>query len=84
MHIFDVTKFYAKVTFCIQSISKALFKIVFLFETIFIFPQHSLSHEIGMVYPDCYWLSAYQLPFMGLSTLLQLGAWEFLSMVIIF
>ena len=35
-----------------------------------------------MIYPDCYWLSAYLLPFVGMSTLLQLGAWNFLSMAI--
>ena len=78
----DVTRFCAMLTFCINLIVKELFKIVFLLETIFIFPQHSLSHEACMVYLDCYWLSAYQLPFVGVSTLLQLGAWNFLSMVI--
>ena len=35
-----------------------------------------------MIYPDCYWLSAYWLPFVGMSTLIQLGAWSFLSMAI--
>ena len=35
-----------------------------------------------MIYLDCYWLSAYLLPFVGVSTLLQLGAWNFLSMAI--
>ena len=69
-------------TFCINLILKELFKIVFLLETFFIFPQHSLSCEACMVYPDCYWLSTYQLPFVGMFTLLQLGAWNFLSMVI--
>ena len=78
----DVTRFYAMLTFCINLIVKELFKIVFLLETIFILPQHSLSREACMVYPDCYWLSTYQLPFMGVSTLLQLGAWNFLSMAI--
>ena len=69
-------------TFCIHSIINELFKIVFLFETTFIFPQHSLSREVCMIYPDCYWLSAYLLPFVGVSTLLWLGAWKFLSMAI--
>ena len=35
-----------------------------------------------MIYPDCYWLNAHMLPFVGVSTLLWLGAWNFLSMVI--
>ena len=35
-----------------------------------------------MIYPDCYWLSPYQLLIVGMSTLLQLGAWNFLSMAI--
>ena len=35
-----------------------------------------------MIYPDCYWPSAYQLLIVGMSTLLQLGAWNFLSMAI--
>ena len=35
-----------------------------------------------MIYPDCYWLSAYLLPFLGMSTPLWLGAWNFLSMAI--
>ena len=78
----DVTRFYAMLTFCINLISKELFKIFFLLETIFIFPQHSLSCEVCMIYPDCYWLSAYCLPFVGMSTLIQLGAWNFLSMAI--
>ena len=69
-------------TFCINLISKELFKTIFLLETIFIFPQHSLSHEVCMIYPDCYWLSAYRLPFVGVSTLIQLGAWSFLSIPI--
>ena len=75
----NVTKFYAILTFCINSIVNELFKIVFLFETIFIFPQHSPSCEVCMIYPDCYWLSAYHLPFVGVSTPLWLGAWDFLS-----
>ena len=69
-------------TFCICSISNMLFKIVFLFETTFIFPQHYLSHEVCMVYLASYWLSAYLLPFVGMSTLLWLGAWNFLPMAI--
>ena len=80
----DVTKFYAMLTFCINSIAIELLKIVFLFETTFIFPQHYLSREVCMIYLDCYWLRAYLLPFMGMSTLLWLGAWNFLSMAIIF
>ena len=55
-------------TFCINSIGNKLFKIVFLFETIFIFPQHYLSCEACMIYPDSYWLSAYLLPFVGVFT----------------
>ena len=78
----DVTRFYAMLTFCINSISKELFKIVFLLETIFIFPEHSLLHEVCMIYLNCYWLSTYGLPFVGVSTLIQLGAWSFLSMAI--
>ena len=78
----DVTRFYAMLTFYINSIANELFKIIFLFETTFIFPQHSLSREVCMIYPDCYWLSTYLLPFMGVSTPLWLGAWNFLSMAI--
>ena len=51
----------------------------YLFETIFIFPQHSPSCEACMIYPDSYWLNAYQLPFVGVSIPLWLGAWDFLS-----
>ena len=80
----DVTKFYAMLTFCINLIGNKLFKIVFLFETTFIFPQHYFSREVCMIYPDCYWLSTYLLPFVGVSTLLWFGAWNFLSMAIIF
>ena len=80
----DVTKFYAMLTFSINSIAIELLKIAFLFETTFIFPQHYLSREVCMIYPDCYWLIAYLLPFVGVSTLLWLGAWNFLSMAIIF
>ena len=75
----DVTRFYAMLTFCINLLVNELFKIVFLFETTFIFPQHSHSREVCMIYPDCYWLNAYLLPFMGVSTPLWLGAWNFLS-----
>ena len=78
----NVTKFYAMFTFCINSIDNELFKIVFLLKTTFIFSWHSLSHEVCMIYPDSYWLSAYLLPFVGMSTLLWLGAWNFLSMAI--
>ena len=58
----DVTKFYAILTFCINSIGNKLLKIVFLFETTFIFPQHYLSREVCMIYPDFYWLSTYPYP----------------------
>ena len=68
--------------FCITLIGNKLFKIVFLFETTFIFPQHYLSPEVCMIYPDSYWLNAYLLPFVGVSTPLWLGTWDFLSMVI--
>ena len=78
----DVTKFYAMLTFCITSIGNKLFKIVFLFETIYIFPQHYLSCEVCMIYPDSYWLSAYLLRFVGVSIPLWFGAWNFLSMAI--
>ena len=78
----DVTRFYAMLTFCITLISNELFKIVFLFETTFIFPQHYLSREVCMIYPDSYWLGTYLLPFVGMSTTLWLGAWDFLSMAI--
>ena len=77
-----VTKFYTMLTFCINSISNMLFKIVFLFETTFIFSQHSPSHEVCMIYLASYWLSAYQLPFVSMSTLLWLGAWNFLAIKI--
>ena len=64
---FDVTKFYAGVTFCIVSIGNKLFKIVFLFETTLIFPQLYLSRELRMIYPDSYWLSGLSVPFVGVS-----------------
>ena len=51
----DVTKFYAMLTFCNTLIGNKLFKIVFLFETTFIFPQHYLSRDVCMTYPDSYW-----------------------------
>ena len=38
-----------------------------------------LSREVCMIYPDSYWLSAYLLPFVGMSTPLWFGAWNFLS-----
>ena len=69
-------------TFCINSISNKLFKIVFLFETIFIFPQHSPSREACMIYPDFYWLNAYLLPFLGMFTPLWFGAWDSYLMAI--
>ena len=69
-------------TFCINLIGNKLFKIVFLFETIFIFPQHSPSHEACMIYPDFYWLSTYLLPFMGVFTPLWFGAWDSYLMAI--
>ena len=78
----DVTRFYAMLTFCINLISKELLQIIFLVETIFIFPKHLLSCEDCMDYPDFYWLSVISHPFMGVSTLLVVSAWEFLSMVI--
>ena len=74
----DVTKFHAMLTFCITLIGNKLFKIIFLFETTFIFPQHYLSREVCMIYPDSYWLSAYLLPFVGMSTLLWLWCLELL------
>ena len=73
----DVTWFYAKLTFCINSNSNELFQIIFLFETTFIFPQHLLSREVCMVYWASYWLSI-------ISQGFELDAWEFLSMAIIF
>ena len=76
----NVTKFYAMLTFSINSIVNELFKIAFLFEITFIFPQHSPPREVCMIYADRYWLSSYQLPFVGVSTPLWFGAWNFLSM----
>ena len=73
----NVTQFYTELTFCINSNPNGLFQIICLCETTFIFPQHLLSHEVCMVYSASYWLSA-------ISQGLQLGAWEFLSMAIIF
>ena len=78
----DVTKFCAIFIFCITLIGNKLFKIVFLFERIFIFPQHYLSREVSMIYPDSYWLSTYLLPLVGVFTPLWFGAWNFLSMTI--
>ena len=40
-----------------------LLKIVFLFETTFIFPQHSFAREVCMVCPASDLLNAYQLGF---------------------
>ena len=77
-----VTPIYAKLTFCINSILSDSFKIVFLLETTLFFSWHYLSCEVCMIYPDCYYLSGYQLPFMGMSTPSLLCAWIFLSMVI--
>ena len=65
----DVTRFYAMLTFCINLISKELFKIIFLLETIFIFPQHSLSRAASVDYPGCDWLSAYQWACLSLYSL---------------
>ena len=73
----DVTKFYAILTFCINSIGNKLFKIVFLFETTFIFPQHYLSREVCMIYPDFYWLSTYPYPSWACPPFCGLGAWDF-------
>ena len=73
---YDVTLFYARLTFCINLNPNDLLKIIFLFETTFIFPQYLLSREVCMVYPASYWLSVISWGF-------QLGAWEFLSMAII-
>ena len=69
-------------TFCINSISNDLFKIVFLLETTLFFSRYYLSREACMNYPDCYWLSAYQILFVGMSIFSQLGAWIFWSMVL--
>ena len=62
-------------TFCINSTDNKLFKIVFLFETTFIFPQLYLSREVCMIYPDFYWLSAYPCPSWACPPLCGLGAW---------
>ena len=70
-------------TFCNTLIGNKLFKIVFLFETTFIFPQHYLSRDVCMTYPDSYWPSAYLLSFVGVSTPLWFGAWNFYLMAII-
>ena len=68
--------------FYINSIGNKLFKIVFSFETIFIFPQLYLSHEVCMIYPDSYWPSAYLYPSWACSPLCGFDAWDFLSMAI--
>ena len=78
----DVTKFYAVLTFCIISIGNKLFKIVFLFETILIFPQLYLSREVCMIYLDSYWSSTYPYPSWACPPLCGFGAFDFLSMVI--
>ena len=78
----DDIKFYAMLTFCINLIGNKLFKIVFLFETIFIFPQHYLSLEVCMIYPDSYWPSTYLYPLWACPPLCGFGAWDFLSMAI--
>ena len=77
-----VTTFYAVLTFCIVSIGNELFKIIFLFETTFIFPQLYLSREVCMIYPDFYWPSAYLYPLWACPPLCGFGAWDFLSMAI--
>ena len=69
-------------TFCINSVGNKLFKIIFLFETIFIFPQHSPLRQACIIYPDFYWLSAYLLPFVGVFTPLWFGALDSYLMVI--
>ena len=66
VNAYDVSRFYAMLTFCINLISNDLFKIVFLFETTFIFPHQPSSHEACMVYPASYWLSV-------ISRVFQLG-----------
>ena len=76
MNAYDVTRFYAMLTFCINLIGNDLFKIAFLFEITFIFPHQPSSHEVCMVYPASYWLG-------DISGVFQLGAWAFLSMEII-
>ena len=47
-----------------------------------IFPQLYLSHEVCMIYPDSYWLSAYLYPSWACPPLCGFGAWDFLSMAI--
>ena len=76
MHVM-LLNFMQSLLFCINSNPNGLFQIVFLFETTFIFPQHLLSREVCMVYLASYWLSIISRDF-------QLGAWEYLSMAIIF
>ena len=78
----DGIKFYAVLTFCINSTDNKLFKIIFLFETTFIFPQLYLSHEVCMIYPDFYWLSTYPYPSWACPPLCGFSAWDFLSMAI--
>ena len=73
----DVTRFYAMLTFCKNLTDNKLFKIIFLLETTFIFPHQPSSREVCMVYSASYWLSV-------VSRVFQLGAWEFLLMVINF
>ena len=55
--------------FALIQLLTSYLKSSFLFETTFIFPQHSPSREVCMIYQACYWLSAYLLPFVGVSTL---------------
>ena len=69
-------------TFCINSIGNKLFKIIFLFETILIFPQLYHSREVCMIYPEFYWSIAYPYPSWACIPLCGFGAWDFLSMAI--
>ena len=82
VNAYDVTRFYAMLTFCINLIGNDLLKIAFLFETTFIFPHQPSSCEVGMVCPYCYWLSASQVLFMGMSSFSLLGAWIFFTMAL--
>ena len=54
--------------FCINSTDHKLFKIIFLFETTFNFPQLYLSREVCMIYLDFLLAKRLSVPFVGVST----------------
>ena len=68
--------------FALIKLVMSYLKSFFWQKTTLIFSRHSLSHEVCMIYLDCHWLSTYQLLFVGVATLSQLGTWIFLLMAI--